>query len=162
LSQKIWGDSRDQVAYSVVVDGIGNIFLAGSAPDTIGIWQDITGTTGTPTGELTSPSGSVGSPAGVITSPTAIMTNPSGVIDTGGGGADMILLKLQGLLCGDANRDGVINVVDVVYLINYVYINGPAPDPLEIGDVDSDGVVDITDAVYLIKYLFLGGPPPGC
>jgi hypothetical protein len=51
--------------------------------------------------------------------------------------------------------------VDVVYLINYVYIDGPAPHPLQAGDANSDRVVDITDVVYLIKYLFLGGPPPG-
>lgn len=63
---------------------------------------------------------------------------------------------------GDANGDGVINSADVVYLVNYLFIDGPAPDPLEVGDVDSDGVVDITDAVYLIKYLFVGGPAPGC
>jgi hypothetical protein len=63
---------------------------------------------------------------------------------------------------GDANRDEVINVVDVVYLINYIYINGPAPVPLEVGDANSDGVVDIADVVYLIKYLFITGPPPGC
>jgi hypothetical protein len=162
LSQKIWGESGDQAAGSILIDGMGDIFLAGSAPNNSGTWQDVTGTTGAPTGTLSSPSGTVGSPAGVITSPSATVTTPTGVIDTGGGGADVLLLKLQGLLRGDANRDGVINVVDVVYLINYVYINGPAPDPLEVGDVDSDGVVDITDAVYLIKYLFLGGPPPGC
>ena len=62
---------------------------------------------------------------------------------------------------GDANGDRIINVVDVVYLINYVYIDGPAPHPLQAGDANSDRVVDITDVVYLIKYLFLGGPPPG-
>jgi hypothetical protein len=95
LSQKIWGDNRDQLARSVVVDGIGNIFLAGSSPDTIGVWQEITGTTGIPAGELTSPSGSVDSPAGVISSPTATVTSPSGVIDIGGGGSDALVLKVS-------------------------------------------------------------------
>lgn len=28
---------------------------------------------------------------------------------------------------GDVNCDGVVNVSDVVYLINYLFINGPAP-----------------------------------
>jgi hypothetical protein len=63
---------------------------------------------------------------------------------------------------GDASGDGVIDVSDVVYLINYLFINGPAPDPLEAGDADGNAVIDITDVVYLINYLFIGGPPPGC
>jgi hypothetical protein len=53
-----------------------------------------------------------------------------------------------------------LNVQDVVFLINYVFITGPLPDPLCIGDVDRDGDVDSDDVLYLISYLFLGGPPP--
>jgi len=63
-------------------------------------------------------------------------------------------------LRGDINADGVIDVGDVVYLINYLYRSGPAPSPLPLADVNSDGVVDIGDVVYLINYLFRGGPPP--
>jgi hypothetical protein len=61
---------------------------------------------------------------------------------------------------GDANSDGVINVSDVVYLINYLFISGPAPDPIQAGDVNCDGNVNASDVVYLINYLFIGGPPP--
>jgi hypothetical protein len=63
---------------------------------------------------------------------------------------------------GDANGDGVISVSDIVYLINYLFINGPAPVPLEAGDANCDGVVSVSDVVYLINYLFAGGPAPGC
>ena len=63
---------------------------------------------------------------------------------------------------GDANGDGVIDIADVVYLINYLFIDGPAPDPLDAGDANCDGTVDIADVVYLINYLFIDGPPPGC
>lgn len=66
------------------------------------------------------------------------------------------------VLRGDVNRDGVINISDVVYLINYLFIGGPAPDPLELGDANCDGVVNGADVVYLINYLFIGGPPPQC
>ena len=31
------------------------------------------------------------------------------------------------LALGDANCDGVVNSADVVYLINYLFINGPPP-----------------------------------
>lgn len=65
-------------------------------------------------------------------------------------------------LRGDCNNDGGINAADVVYLINYLFQGGFAPDPLEIGDANCDGVVDAGDIVYLINYLFQGGDPPGC
>jgi hypothetical protein len=63
---------------------------------------------------------------------------------------------------GDANEDGVINAADVVYLINYLFIHGPAPVPLQAGDVNCDGTTNAADVVYLINYLFIKGPPPGC
>jgi len=63
---------------------------------------------------------------------------------------------------GDVNVDGVIDLGDVVYLINYLYKGGLAPDPLEAGDCNCDGVVDLGDVLHLINYLYKGGPAPGC
>jgi hypothetical protein len=63
---------------------------------------------------------------------------------------------------GDVNDDGVINSADVVYLINYLFIGGPAPQPWEAGDANCDCTINSADVVYLINYLFIGGPPPGC
>jgi outer membrane protein assembly factor BamB len=65
-----------------------------------------------------------------------------------------------GYVAGDANGDGVVDPADVVHMINYLFRNGPAPDPLEAGDANCDGVVDPADVVYLINYLFRNGPPP--
>jgi parallel beta-helix repeat protein len=67
-----------------------------------------------------------------------------------------------GCVRGDANCDGAINASDVVYLINYLFISGPAPQPLAAGDANCDGNVNASDVVYLINYLFISGPPPGC
>ncbi len=64
--------------------------------------------------------------------------------------------------CGDANRDELINVADAVYIINYVFKGGPAPDPVEYGDANCDGAVNVGDGVYLINYVFKGGPRPCC
>jgi subtilisin family serine protease len=61
---------------------------------------------------------------------------------------------------GDANGDGTIDIGDVIYVLNYLYKGGPAPDPLEVGDANQNGLIDVGDAVYLLNYLFRQGPPP--
>jgi hypothetical protein len=63
---------------------------------------------------------------------------------------------------GDANSDGGINVGDAVYVINYVFKGGAAPDPIESGDVNYDHDCNVADAVYLINYVFKSGPCPCC
>jgi parallel beta-helix repeat protein len=63
---------------------------------------------------------------------------------------------------GDANGDWRISISDVVYLITYLFRDGPAPDPLEAGDANCDEAVNGEDVLYLINYLFRGGPPPTC
>lgn len=63
---------------------------------------------------------------------------------------------------GDPSADGVINSADIVYLINYLFISGPDPCPMEAGDANCDGTINSADVVFLINYLFIGGPPPSC
>ena len=62
--------------------------------------------------------------------------------------------------CGDANGDEAVNLADAVYLINYVFKGGSAPDPLCVGDANGDDAVNLADAVHLINYVFKGGPAP--
>ncbi len=64
------------------------------------------------------------------------------------------------LRAGDANGDGQVDVSDAVWLINYIFKNGSAPDPFEAGDANCNGTVNVADAVYLINYIFKGGPGP--
>jgi hypothetical protein len=59
---------------------------------------------------------------------------------------------------GDVNGDGVVDIADVFYLINFLFASGP--DPVGPGDTSGDGSVDVADAFYLINYLFAGGPFP--
>jgi hypothetical protein len=65
-----------------------------------------------------------------------------------------------GYRIGDANTDGFINITDVVFLINHIFIDGPSPDPFSRGDVTCDGQITVEDVVFLINHLFIGGPPP--
>jgi hypothetical protein len=65
-------------------------------------------------------------------------------------------------ICGDANGDQVINILDITYLISYKYLGGPPPDPIESGDADGSGVINILDITYLINYVYKGGPDPIC
>lgn len=63
-------------------------------------------------------------------------------------------------ICGDAYDDQTLNVGDAVYLINFVFKGGPAPDPIEAGDANCDNLTNVGDAVYLINFVFKGGPQP--
>ncbi len=63
-------------------------------------------------------------------------------------------------LCGDVNASGSMDIADVVYLVNYIFASGPAPDPIESADVNCTGSVDISDVVYMVNYIFAAGPAP--
>ncbi len=65
-------------------------------------------------------------------------------------------------ICGDADGDRLVNILDIVCLLNYKYKSGPAPDPLESTDVNSDTLVNILDIVYLINFKYKAGPEPEC
>jgi hypothetical protein len=64
--------------------------------------------------------------------------------------------------CGDTNGDDDVNILDIVYLINYKYKSGPAPEPLISADVNNDSDINILDIVYLINYKYNNGPEPVC
>ena len=63
-------------------------------------------------------------------------------------------------ICGNANGDDKVNVSDAVYIINYVFSGGNAPNPIETCNVNCDSKCNVSDAVYLINYVFSGGNPP--
>jgi len=77
-------------------------------------------------------------------------------------GNDYATIKYFQFLRGDANSDQLLNVTDVIYLINYLFKSGPAPDPLKKANANCDGQVNVTDVIYLVNYLFKGGPKPAC
>jgi hypothetical protein len=64
------------------------------------------------------------------------------------------------VLHGDCDANGEVTMGDMVYLINYLYQQGPAPIPMEAGDVNCSGLINQGDIVYIQNYLFKNGPPP--
>jgi immune inhibitor A len=75
---------------------------------------------------------------------------------------DSIICDIEVLqyLSGDANGDGVVNTADLSYLANYLYFNGPEPQPLLAGDANGDCGINSSDLSYLANYIFFGGPEP--
>jgi uncharacterized delta-60 repeat protein len=73
---------------------------------------------------------------------------------------DYATIKYIQFLRGDANSDKKVSLSDIVYLINYLFKFGPAPEPIQSGDTNCDGKVSLGDIVYLINYLFKFGPAP--
>jgi len=63
-------------------------------------------------------------------------------------------------LRGDLNHDGVIDIADLVYMVDWMFAGGPPPPCPKEADLNGDGVVDIADLVYLVDYMFTGGPAP--
>lgn len=63
-------------------------------------------------------------------------------------------------LCGDSDGSASLSISDAVFVINYIFAGGPAPNPMDAGDVNCDGNVNISDAVYLISFIFVGGTNP--
>lgn len=65
-------------------------------------------------------------------------------------------------ICGDADGSSAVNILDVSFVVSYLYKGGPAPNPSARADVDHSGSVNILDVGYTVSYLYKGGPAPNC
>jgi hypothetical protein len=66
----------------------------------------------------------------------------------------------EGFICGDADGSGNVSIGDAVFIVNYIFGGGPAPNPLASADADCSGNVSIGDAVFIVTFIFGGGPAP--
>jgi len=67
-----------------------------------------------------------------------------------------------GHVSGDVDLDGQITISDLVFMVNYMFGGGPAPEVLATMDVNGDcNNGDISDLVHLVNYMFGGGDAPG-
>jgi parallel beta-helix repeat protein len=60
--------------------------------------------------------------------------------------------------CGDVNGSGKLNLLDVAYIISYLYRGGPAPVAPDIDDVDNSGSTNLLDVSRIIDLLYRFGP----
>lgn len=65
------------------------------------------------------------------------------------------------VVMGDVVDDGEVNIEDLVFLVNFMFNQGPVPPCMDATDIDgnSEGP-NIADLVYLVTWMFSGGPAP--
>jgi PKD repeat protein len=60
----------------------------------------------------------------------------------------------------DLNRDNIIDISDLSYLISYMILFSPLPPTLQAGDFNGDLSIDLSDLSGLIAYMVGVGLPP--
>lgn len=71
-------------------------------------------------------------------------------------------IKVQGLLIGDCNSSGTLNVLDLNFLVAYLFSGGPAPNPLALGDLNCSGGINVLDLNRFVAFIFGGASAPSC
>ena len=68
---------------------------------------------------------------------------------------------------GDVNADSFVDLSDAVFLLQYLFFNGPEPSCLDAADTDDSARADVplfplgvSDAIRVLNWLFLDGPRP--
>ena len=75
-------------------------------------------------------------------------------MDWAGSGEISFTLGGSEIIPGDINGDGVVNILDVVQLVNFVLGQAePTADQFEAGDVNNDDVLNIQDIVIMINMI---------
>lgn len=89
-------------------------------------------------------------------------------IDEGGNGLQHLAILYNiinaDFICGDINRDSEINLLDLLFAIDYLYNMGTLPYPPDASDVNADRSINLLDIMYLINFLYgsPNGPEPVC
>ena len=67
---------------------------------------------------------------------------------------DITLLTPPQFDLGDANLDGIINVLDIVIVVNYVLgVNEFNNSQFQASDMNSDGTVNILDIISIVNII---------
>ncbi len=60
---------------------------------------------------------------------------------------------------GDANTDGMLDIADGIFLLSYLFVNGPNPPCDDAADANDDGRIDLGDPIRILGYFFRGEDP---
>lgn len=64
-------------------------------------------------------------------------------------------------MVGDVNNNGSITSADIIYMVGFIFKNGPAPLPCTAtGDWNCSGTVTAADVLHLVIYVFRGSDWP--
>ncbi len=74
------------------------------------------------------------------------------------GGGDCCMGAIRGNV--DYDPSDAIDISDLVYLVDFMFNDGPTPPCTEEADVNGSGGIDISDLVFIVDYMFNGGPEP--
>ena len=63
------------------------------------------------------------------------------------------LSGFNGGVLGDVNQDGVINILDIINVINFILGESPTSDEFILSDVNQDNIINILDVVLLVNLI---------
>jgi len=159
---------NEDYAYALVVDDSGNVYITGYI-ETSGSSSEYATIKYAANGDTlwvrryNGPGNSIDQ-AYALTLDSASNVYVTGSSDGSGTSSDYATIKYVQFACvdtaGDANGDGKINLVDIIYKVNYVFKGGSAPSPLCRGDDNADSKINLQDIIYGVNYVFKGGPAP--
>ncbi len=86
----------------------------------------------------------------IITRNTSIQFLPSDVFRVGN----------PDFVRGDCNIDASYDISDAVFMVGYLFVDGPAAGCMAACDINDDSLLDIADAIYTLNSLFQNGTPP--
>ncbi|HNS18348.1 MAG TPA: FISUMP domain-containing protein [Bacteroidales bacterium] len=67
------------------------------------------------------------------------------------------------VLCADVNEDGVVNVLDIIFMVNYIMGNDPHPFNEDVADVNADGWINVLDIISMVNIIMqVPGIPCSC
>lgn len=72
--------------------------------------------------------------------------------------AGFYIYDYDSYICGNIDHLGGINVIDLNWLVGYLFKAGPPPVTLMAGDLNCSTAVSVSDLTYLVNFLFKGGP----
>ncbi len=75
--------------------------------------------------------------------------------------AEVQVFKVDGVPFqrGNVNGDSHVDISDAIFMLCYIFLDGPSPACADAGDANDDGALDIADVNALLSYLFQNAGP---